>query len=49
MTLTETDIKDAIADLKALIREAASRKGSGKIAEIKALRERKQHFESLLK
>lgn len=48
--MTKTDIKNAIADLKALIRETAQdRNRKGKIAEIKALRARKQHFESLLK
>jgi len=47
--MTKRDITDAIADLKALIRQTAQdRTRKGKIAEIKALRARKQEFEAKL-
>lgn len=48
--LTQTDIKDAIEDLRALILEVAQdhTPRKGKLAEIRALRERKKTFEALL-
>tara|TARA_R110000824_G_scaffold21496_3_gene80032 strand:+ start:636 stop:797 length:162 start_codon:yes stop_codon:yes gene_type:complete len=42
--LTKQDLTDAILDLSALIQVAARREGSGKVAEIKALRARRAEF-----
>ena len=50
MELTQTDIKDAIEDLGAMIREVAQDRTprKGKLAEIRSLRDRKKTFEAML-